>query len=200
MVLLALLSPSSFLLVANSPALRHTPRAVVTAHHDHSRPDKFDTSPVWSEPSWDRGYTLGKYSRTSQVEAYGLHAATERENRVFQAASSAGAPAPAGAAAPASAAESSTVRILQAVQQVYPVEAAAPAGLTAKALTNSISEYSRESLAARDAWLDWLPRPTSNPLLEKLAIALGLKARDEWLEGCLLEAGDDEAKRGACMA
>ena len=24
--------------------------------------------------------------------------------------------------------------------------------------------------------------------------------RDEWLEACLLEAGDDEVKRGACMA
>ena len=153
MLLLALL-PSSFLLGANSPALWHTPRAVVTAHHgheDHSPNDKFDTSIMWSEPSWDQGYSLGKYSRTRLVEAYGLDAATEPDH-VFQ------------------------------------------------ALTNSISEYSRESLAARDAWLDWLPKLSNHPLLEKLAIALGLKDRDEWLEGCLLEAGDDEAKRGVCMA
>ena len=165
MLLALLITPSSFLL-GGTPALRQTPRAAVIAHGhgDHPLSDKFDTSKVWNE-QWDKyssdpGYSLGKYSRSSLVEAYGLKAATE-PNHIVQ------------------------------------------------ALTDSLNEYSRESLASRDAWLAWLPK-LSSPLLEKLASIkrelLGPQETragdftDEWLEGCLLEAGDDEVKRGACMA
>ena len=160
MLLLALLGASSSFTLGGKPhALRHTPRAAVIAHHGHAHhplSDKFDTSAVWSEASWDKytsdpGYSFGKYSRTSLVEAHGLEVATEPRYIV-------------------------------------------------QALTSSLSEYSRESLVSRDAWLTWLPKPLLEKLWSATKALQGLSDRDEWLEGCLLEAGDDEAERALCMS